>query len=75
MLASILGHVVSPEKVVIGGRIPQDIAIELAGRVAPPRTPMRNNAHFPLPEVVASEATGDTVAAGAGLLPFLSLFF
>lgn len=75
MLASILGHVVSPEKVVIGGRIPQDIAIELAARVAQPRTPMRNNVHFPLAEVIASEARGDTVAAGAGLLPFLKLFF
>ncbi len=75
MLVSILGHVVSPEKVVIGGRIPPDIAAALAERIAPPRTPMRNNAHFPLPTVIASEATGDTVAFGAGLLPFAARFF
>ena len=75
MLVSILGHVVSPEKVVIGGRIPQDVATALAARIVPPRTPMRNNAHFPLPTVVASETVGDTVAFGAGLLPFLEIFF
>jgi predicted NBD/HSP70 family sugar kinase len=75
MLVSILGHVVSPEKVVIGGRIPQDVATALADRITPPRTPMRNNVHFPLPTVVASDTVGDTVAFGAGLLPFLTIFF
>lgn len=75
MLVSILGHIVSPEKVVIGGRIPNDIAAELAARVIPPRTPVRNDSNFPLPEIVASESRGDTVAIGAGLLPLQALFF
>jgi predicted NBD/HSP70 family sugar kinase len=75
MLVSILGHTVSPQQVVIGGRVPTDIAAALAARIVPPRTPMRNDAHFPLPTVVASEATGDTVALGAALLPFIEMFF
>lgn len=75
MLVSILGHVVSPEKVVIGGRIPPAIAAELAARVTPPRTPTRHGMPFPLPTVVASDTVGDTVAFGAGLLPFLGTFF
>jgi predicted NBD/HSP70 family sugar kinase len=75
MLTSILGHVVSPEQVVIGGRIPHAIASALAARVAPPRTPSRHDAAFPLPHVVASRASGDTVAIGAGLLPLQALFF
>ena len=75
MLASILGHIVSPQKMVIGGRIPRDIAAALADRITPPRTPMRNNALFPLPQIVASQTEGDTVAVGAGLLPLQALFF
>ncbi|WP_271299478.1 ROK family protein [Sphingomonas sp. CV7422] len=75
MLVTILGHVVSPEKVVIGGRIPHDIAAELAARIVPPQTPLRHDVHFPLPQVVASRVEGDTVALGAGLLPLLDLFF
>lgn len=75
MLVSILGHIVSPEKVVIGGRIPRDIAAALASRIVLPRTPMRNDTHFPLPAIVASETQGDTVAVGAGLLPLQALFF
>lgn len=75
MLASVLGHTVSPEQVVIGGRLPTAIAAALSARIVLPRTPTRNTQDFPLPTIVPSEVEGDGVAIGAGLMPLRELFF
>lgn len=74
-LAFILGHTLAPEKVVIGGRLPREIARALAERIVLPQTPPRNDLDFPLPAVVATEVTGDPVAIGAAMMPLRQHFF
>jgi predicted NBD/HSP70 family sugar kinase len=73
-LSFLLGHILSPEKVVISGRLPNWLANQLAERVVLPASPPRNNQPFPLPTVVASEVDGDPVAIGAAIMPLQALF-
>lgn len=74
-LASLLGLAVACEKVVIGGRLPHDIAVTLARSTMLPQTPVRNGMPFPLPRIVASELEGDPVAIGAAIMPLQQRFF
>lgn len=74
-LAFLLGHIVAPSKVVIGGRLPAWLARSLAEALDLPASPVRHDRPFPLPTVVASEVTGDAPAIGAALLPLQALFF
>ncbi|PXA87373.1 transcriptional regulator [Nostoc sp. 3335mG] len=73
-LARLLGHIVAPEKVVIGGRLPGWLADQLAGAITMPFVPTRNDMPFPLPAVVAREVDDDSVAIGAGIMPLQALF-
>lgn len=74
-LAFILGYSLAPEKVVIGGRLPKDIAQALARSITMPQVPHRNDMPFPLPQIVATELDGDAVAIGAALMPLQQQFF
>ena len=74
-LCFLLGHIVAPEKVVIGGRLPHWLAVKLSARICMPTSPSRHARPFPLPEIVAREVEGDAVAIGAGLMPLQLLFF
>lgn len=74
-LAFLLGHMVSPEKVVIGGRLPGWLAERLAARIVLPASPPRNNQPFRLPQIVARQVDGDAAAIGAALMPLQALFF
>ena len=74
-LAFLLGHMVSPEKVVIGGRLPGWLAERLAARITLPTSPPRNDQPFRLPEIVARQVDGDAAAIGAALMPLQALFF
>lgn len=74
-LAFLLGHMVSPEKVVIGGRLPGWLAERLAARIALPASPPRNDQPFRLPQIVARQVDGDAAAIGAALMPLQALFF
>jgi predicted NBD/HSP70 family sugar kinase len=74
-LAFVLGHTLSPQKVVIGGRLPRDIAVALAETIKLPQTPARNDRPFPLPQIVASEVEGDPIAIGAAIMPLQQYFF
>ena len=74
-LAFLLGHIVAPEKVVIGGRLPHSVSKALAAAIELPKTPTRNDKPFPLPQVVASEVQGDAVSIGAAAMPLQQLFF
>jgi predicted NBD/HSP70 family sugar kinase len=65
---------VAPEKVVIGGRLPSWLAQHLAESVVLPSTPPRNGMPFPLPQVVARQVEGDSVAIGAAIMPLQALF-
>jgi predicted NBD/HSP70 family sugar kinase len=75
MLASLLGHIVAPEHIVIGGRLPASLAKALATRLRLPQTPSRNDQPFPLPSIVASEVEGDATAIGAAAMALQSVFF
>lgn len=74
-LAFLLGHMVAPERIVIGGRLPGDLAEALAGRIRMPASPPRNDQPFPLPTIVARQVEGDAAAIGAALMPLQALFF
>jgi predicted NBD/HSP70 family sugar kinase len=75
MLAFLLGHMVAPEKVVIGGRLPGWLAQRLAERIVLPASPPRNAMPFPLPKVVAREVEADASAIGAAAMPLHQFFF
>lgn len=75
MLAFLLGHMVSPEKVVIGGRLPGWLAQRLAASIVLPASPPRNSMPFPLPQIVAREVEGDASAIGAAAMPLHQFFF
>jgi len=74
-LAFLLGHILAPEKVVIGGRLPLQVAAALATAITLPRTPTRNDQPFPLPVIVPSQVEGDAAALGAAAMPLQQLFF
>jgi predicted NBD/HSP70 family sugar kinase len=75
MLSFLLGHMVAPEKVVIGGRLPGWLAKHLAERIVLPASPPRNAMPFPLPQIVAREVEGDASAIGAAAMPLHRFFF
>lgn len=74
-LAFLLGHIVAPQKVVIGGRLPAWLARALAASLSVPASPVRHDRPFPLPAVVARQVEGDATAIGAALMPLRALFF
>ncbi len=74
-LAFLLGHIVAPEKVVIGGRLPGWLAERLAARIMLPASPERNGQPFRLPQIVARQVDGDAGAIGAALMPLQAVFF
>jgi len=73
-LAFLLGHMIAPEKVVIGGRLPGWLAERLAQSITLPASPPRNGMPFPLPQVVARGVEGNSVAIGAAIMPLQALF-
>lgn len=62
------------EAIVLGGRIPKDIARELADRIIVAHTTRRSRP-LPLPDIVVSEAPGDPVSVGAAASAFKAAFF
>lgn len=74
-LAFLLGHIVAPEAVVIGGRLPTWLAQTLANSIELPSSPIRHDRPFPLPAVVAAEVSGEGAAIGAALMPLREVFF
>ena len=75
LLGSLIGHIMAPEYIVLGGRLPSWLATKLAARLQLPRTPTRNGRSFPLPEVVSSEVNGDTAAIEAAAMVMQQTFF
>lgn len=74
LLCSIITSVIDPGIIVIGGRLPHDIARELAGRVAPILGNRRGHPP-PTSRVVAAEAPSEPVSLGAAVMPFRNAFF
>lgn len=74
-LTFLLGHMLAPERVIIGGKLPRSIAQALADSVRMPRSPVRNASPFPLPSVAVSQVEGDPVAIGAAIMPLAENFF
>ena len=71
---SAIGAVIDPEAIVIGGRIPTELARALAERAQFFREPRRARER-PVPIVLAAEAPGDAAAFGAAALPLKANFF
>lgn len=73
-ILSAIGAVIDPEAIVIGGRIPPELAKALAERAQYFREPRRARDR-PVPIVLAAEAPGDAAAFGAAALPLKANFF
>jgi hypothetical protein len=65
----------APEKVVIGGCLPDWLAKRLAEKITLPASPPRNVMPFPRPKIVAREVDGDASAIGAAAMPLRQFFF
>lgn len=74
-LAFLLGHILAPEKIVIGGRLPGWLAAALAHSLDLPASPVRHDRPFPLPDIVLREVDGDATAIGAALMPLRAFLF
>jgi predicted NBD/HSP70 family sugar kinase len=74
-LAGLLSYIIDPEFIVIGGRLPESIAAELARRIVIPSATNRLGRPPPLPKVVVSQVRGDPVALGAAAMPLQAAYF
>lgn len=74
-LASLIAYILDPQKIVIGGRLPKDIALALADRIRIPSPTLRRNRPAPLPEVIISQTEGDPVVLGAAAMPLQQAYF
>jgi len=74
VIASAVVAIVDPQAVVLGGRIPTDLAQRLMPRIAIDNVSRRGRAR-PQPSIVLAEAPFDAVALGAASLPFKECFF
>lgn len=74
-LAGFLSYIIDPEFIVIGGRLPESIAGELARRIVIPVATNRLGRPPPLPKVVVSQVRGDPVALGAAAMPLQAGYF
>ncbi len=73
-ITSAIAAILDPEAIVIGGRIP----IELAKKLIPNieiYDHIRRSEPRPLPRIVVSEVKGDAAAIGAAAIPFKQTFF
>ena len=73
-IVSSIAAVIDPEAIVIGGRLPTQLARLLAERAAFYRAPVRDRER-PFPSVIAAEAPGDAAALGAAAIPLQKHFF
>ncbi|MFN3229849.1 MAG: ROK family transcriptional regulator [Asticcacaulis sp.] len=74
-LASLIAYILDPQKIVIGGRLPKDIAQALADRIRIPSPTLRRERPAPLPEVIISQTEGDPVVLGAAAMPLQKAYF
>jgi len=74
LIVSALSAILDPEAIVLGGRVPRELALKMIPHIeiydhyrrAEPR---------PLPRIVLGESPGDACAIGASMLPFKEFFF
>jgi predicted NBD/HSP70 family sugar kinase len=71
---SSIGAILDPDAIVIGGRIPRALAVELAAQCDFYRVPLRDRER-PFPPVLVSEAPTDAAALGAAAIPLKDYFF
>ena len=74
VIASAVVAIVDPQAIVLGGRIPPDLAQRLIPRIAIDNVSRRGHAR-PQPAIVTAQAPFDAVALGAASLPFKECFF
>ena len=74
LIASASAALLDPELIVIGGRIPRDLAGKLIPHIEV-YDQRRRSEPRPLPRIVVAEAEGDAAATGAAALAFNQYFF
>lgn len=74
VIASAVVAIIDPQAIVMGGRIPRDLAERLIPRVVVDNVSRRGRAR-PQPDIVVARAPFDAVALGAASLPFKECFF
>lgn len=74
VMVSAIHSVIDPEAIVLGGRIPQQLAGMLIPRITLANINRRNSPR-PEPKLVQAEAKGDATAVGAALMPLKKFFF
>jgi predicted NBD/HSP70 family sugar kinase len=73
-IVSAISAVLDPEAIVLGGRLPRVLAVELSRRLSYYSVPRRGQ-HKPAPLLLASEVSGDAAAIGAAATPLKARFF
>lgn len=73
-IVSAIAAILDPEAVIIGGRIPTQLAEALADRTNYFAEPVRGRER-PFPKILAAAALGDPAAKGAASVPLQEHFF
>lgn len=74
LVASSISATLDPEAIVLGGRLPQQLAQRMVDRITL-TNPERRGYHRPCARIVASMIDGDATAIGAATLPLKAAFF
>ena len=74
LIASAIHSVIDPDAIVLGGRIPHQLAAMLIPRITFTNVTRRDSPR-PEPKLVQAEASGDATAVGAALMPLKNFFF
>jgi predicted NBD/HSP70 family sugar kinase len=73
-ITSAVVAILDPAAIVLGGRIPEDLATRLIPRIAIDNVSRRGHAR-PQPDILFAQTAQDAVAIGAASLPFKECFF
>ena len=74
LVASSISATLDPEAIVLGGRLPHDLARRITQRISF-INPERRGHHRPFARVIASAIDGDAAAIGSATLPLNAAFF
>lgn len=74
LVASAISATLDPSMIILGGRMPKDLADRMATRIRF-TNPARRGHHRPVPHVLSSTMGNDAAAIGAALMPMRSAFF
>jgi predicted NBD/HSP70 family sugar kinase len=74
LVVSAISAITDPDAIVLGGRLPKALGLELIPRLSFFNPPRRARPR-PIPRIVCAEAASDASVTGAAILPLKALFF